>query len=403
MQLYSHQKEAIEKLRNGRILYGDVGSGKSLTALGYFFEKICGGQFSPFHVQKPTKLVIITTAKKRNDHEWDHDALHFHISRIRENSFCEFIVDSWNNIHKYTEVKDAFFIFDEQRLVGSGTWVKSFLHITKSNEWIILSATPGDTWLDYIPVFIANGFYRNRTEFKEKHVIYDPYSKFPKVKKYVLTDELIRNKRKVLVLMPFPRHTTRHIKKIRTIFDKERYDSIMTSRWNIFKDQPIRNVAELFYTMRKCVNSDESRLYAVRDLLKKHDRLIIFYNFDYELEILRTWKDDGFNVAEYNGHKHESIPEADHWVYLVQYLAGSEGWNCTSTDAMCFYSLTYSYKRYEQAQGRIDRLNTKYQDLYYYLLISNSGIDLAIYKSLANKRSFNEVEMYKNIPKIGQK
>lgn len=379
VQLYKHQKEAIKKLSNGKILWGDVGSGKTLTALAYYMEK-----------EAPRDIYVITTAKKRNSLDWEQEAVSFGIGTHRDATLAGVItVDSWNNIAKYSGVKDAFFIFDEQRLVGSGAWVKSFLRITRQNTWILLSATPGDTWMDYIPVFVANGFYKNRTQFLREHVIYSRFTKFPKVERYVNTGKLIKLRAQILVDMPFKRQTIRKNLTIIVDHNKHMLDRVIKDRWHVYEERPLRDVAEMFGVMRKVVNSDQTRLAAIQEILIDHPRLIIFYNFDYELEILRTLSDE-VPLAEWNGHKHQDIPPGDKWVYLVQYVAGSEGWNCVLTDTVVFYSLTYSYKNFHQAHGRIDRLNTRYTTLYYYTLKSLSVIDQAVAKSLANKKDFNE-------------
>lgn len=399
VELYPHQLEAVRKLKNGSVLKGGVGTGKSLTSIFYYYTKICGalpkingiGNFEP--MRTPTDLYVITTAKKRDQLDWEKEIAPFGLSKDPQASVggVKIVVDSWNNIQKYKDVTDAFFIFDEQRLVGTGAWVKSFIAISKANKWILLTATPGDTWLDYAPVFIANGFFKNITEFKRLHVVYNHYSKFPKVDRYIETGKLERLRRSIIVDMPYVRHTKRHITNHIVQYDKVLFDRAFKDRWHVYEDRPIKDIAELFLVMRKIVNSDYSRLAAVMDLLEKHPRLIIFYNFNYELELLRTLNDIyDIPIAEWNGHKHEDIPDGKSWIYLVQYTAGAEGWNCTSTDAMIFYSLNYSYKINEQAKGRIDRLNTKYIDLYYYILRSNSVIDNAITKSLASKKNFNE-------------
>jgi hypothetical protein len=380
VDLMPHQKDAIKNLANGKILWGGVGTGKSLTVLGYYMEK-----------EAPRDIYIITTAKKRDSLEWEGDAAKYGIGTRPGATLAGVLhIDSWNNISKYTNVEDAFFIFDEQRLVGSGAWVKSFQRIAKRNRWVLLSATPGDTWLDYVPVFVANGLYRNATQFKLEHVVYAPYSRYPKIIRFVRTDILEKWRNMLLVEMPYMMHTTRHVEKIVVKHDAQLFSKVVKDRWNPYEDAPIQDVAELFVVMRKVVNSDASRLQAVRSLMQKHDRLIVFYNFNYELDILRQLGGSGVSIAEWNGHKHETIPETDKWVYLVQYVAGAEGWNCTSTDAMCFYSLTYSYKNFMQAQGRIDRLNTPFTDLYYYVLMSTSAIDRAVHLSLSGKKMFNE-------------
>ena len=382
-KLYPHQEEAVKKLDNGKILWGGVGTGKSLVAAAYYMKN-----------EAPKDVIVITTAKKRDTLEWEREFAHYGIGKQRDATVAGVLtVDSWNNIGKYTHVHGAFFIFDEQRLVGSGQWTKAFIHLARSNRWILLSATPGDTWMDYIPVFIANGFYKNRAQFKRQHVIYNSFVKFPKVDRYVDVAKLVRLRNSLLVEMPFERRTTRQVQVVPVDYDREKFDRAVKKRWNPFTDAPIRDVAELFATMRKIVNSDSTRIAALKTLLDRHAKLVVFYNFDYELELLRSLSSLA-TVAEWNGHKHQSVPEGDSWIYLVQYSAGAEGWNCTTTDTMVFYSLTYSYKLWHQAHGRIDRLNTPFLVLYYYVLLSNSPMDFAVSQSLRQKKSFNErVEM----------
>lgn len=500
VDLYQHQRDAVNKLRNGNILWGGVGVGKSRAAMAYYMEN-----------EAPKDIYVITTAKKRDSLDWEGEAAAYGVGKTPDSTTQGILtVDSWNNLGKYEEINNAFFIFDEQRLVGAGAWVKSFIKIAKSNRWIMLSATPGDTWLDYIPVFIANGFYRNRSEFKREHVIYNRFSKFPKVERYVGVGRLTRQRNQILVHMPYVSHTLWEVHYVECEFDCELLEEVTKKRWHVYENRPLRDIAELFIVMRKVVNSDPSRLEAVRELMSIHPKLIVFYSFDYELELLRglietvpkvewsgpecltnestyqkerlkpgseieskqttknilkknskngsdtttsflmsekgsdSWQNQKLadttssnkssqdssittssvsvvsppsatslesqriisststitsgsinqriEIAEWNGHKHEKIPSGENWVYLVQYAAGAEGWNCVETDAMCFYSLTYSYKLFHQAHGRIDRLNTPFTKLKYYILFSNSNIDKAVLKSLKNKKSFNEAK-----------
>lgn len=398
VNLGSHQLEAIDKLKSGSILNGGVGSGKSRTAIAYYLLKECQGNvkingkgdFS--EMKKPKDLYIITTAKKRDSLEWEQECTPFMISTKPELSISgvKLVVDSWNNISKYKHITNAFFIFDEQRLIGSGTWVKSFIKISRSNKWILLSATPGDTWTDYIPVFIANKFYTNRTEFLRIHAVYSRYTKYPKIEKFIETGRLNKQRNDITVMMPFNKTTISNNIIINLPFDEDKMNMAYKKRWNIYKDKPISAAGELCYVMRRIVNSDPSRLFEVKLLIKKHPKLIIFYNFDYELNILKSLESiKNLYIAEWNGHKHDSVPKCKKWIYLVQYTAGAEGWNCIDTNAMIFYSQNYSYKIINQAAGRIDRMNTPFTNLYYYHLKSKSIIDIAISKSLKNKQNFN--------------
>ena len=395
IELYDYQIDAVKQMKNGCILCGGVGSGKSRTSLAYY-HILFGGQYSPFKkMTNPKDLYIITTAKKRDSLEWLDDMLIFGISDDSECSLygndLKVVIDSWNNIGKYADVKNSFFIFDEQRLVGKGAWVKSFLKIAKANEWILLSATPGDTWMDYVPVFIANGFYRNRTEFNMKHVKWNPYSKFPQVDRYFDTGRLIRLRNKILVNMEFERHTVSHHNDIYCDYNQIIYKDVMRNRYDPITHEPFQNASGLCQALRKIVNSDETRITKVMEIVDSCQKAIIFYNYDYELDILKSCDyGEGFEIAEWNGHKHQEVPIGDKWVYLVQYNAGNEGWNCIRTDTIIFYSNNYSYKVMVQAAGRIDRLNTPFTDLHYYHLKSRAGIDLAIDKALRQKKNFNE-------------
>ena len=401
--LYDYQIDAVKRMKNGCILNGGVGSGKSRTALAYYYLRnggdpasLCGDNYMPMD-DPPKDLYIITTARKRDTLEWDGDMAPFLLSTHTDvNLYCnKVVVDSWNNITKYKEVTGAFFIFDEDRVTGSGVWVKSFLKIAKSNEWIILSATPGDTWQDYIPVFLANGFYKNKSEFIREHIVYSRFSKFPKVDRYLNTGRLIRLRNNILIDMDFHRDTIPHHEDVYVSYDISAYKDICRNRWNPWEDKPIENAAEFCYSLRKLVNTDEARQVALLQIIEEHPKAIIFYNFDYELDILKKlYYGEDFEIAEWNGHKHQEVPKGEKWVYLVQYTAGNEGWNCVRTDTIIFYSQNYSYKVMTQAAGRIDRLNTPYKDLYYYHIKSRSGIDLAISKALKNKKKFNERKFY---------
>lgn len=393
--LYPHQGQAIDRMFNGCILNGGVGSGKSRTGLFYYFKEnggwIEGQEYTP--MKNPRDLYIITTAMKRDKLEWEDELSNYLMSTNPKANYYsnKIVVDSWNNIKKYVGVTNAFFIFDEDRVCGSGAWVKAFLKIVKSNKWIILSATAGDTWSDYIPVFIANGFYKNRSEFIREHVVYSRFSKFPKIDRYIGTGKLLKLRDRILIDMDFERPTTQHHEDVYCEYDIPKYKEAMRTRWDPYKNEPIQQASGLCYVLRRIVNEDESRQVAVCEIFEKHPKLIIFYNFDYELELLKgIHYGNKVKVAEWNGHAHQPIPDSKSWVYLVQYTAGAEGWNSIKTDTIVFFSQNYSYKVMQQASGRIDRLNTPFRDLYYYHLKSRASIDLAIGKALREKKQFNE-------------
>ena len=393
VKLFDYQVDALARMKNGCILNGGVGSGKSRTSLAYYYV-LNGGRVNTKDYVKminPCDLYIITTARKRDTHEWESELLNLYMSPDRSIYTNKIVIDSWNNIKKYTDIRNSFFIFDEQRVVGYGVWTKSFLQIAKNNRWVLLSATPGDTWMDYLPVFIANGFYKNKSDFIRQHVIFSSYTTFPKVDRYVHEGILIKHRRDILVNMDFTRKTTQIHQQVVVDYDVGLYNYITKTRWNPWTNKPIQNAGEYCLCLRRVVNSSEDRQRAVLNALEEHPCAIIFYTYDYELEILRKLMSDvHYSYTEWNGHKHEPLPSGDRWVYLVEYTAGCEGWNCVQTDTIIFYSQNYSYKVMIQASGRIDRLNTPFTNLYYYHFKSNSSIDKAITNALRRKKKFNE-------------
>lgn len=392
INFFDYQKKAINQLRIGSILRGGVGSGKSITSLGFYIKECGGSPFKDLPMTKPIDLYIITTPRKRDSLDWEKEAAQLMISKDPKLNIkgTLFIVDSWNNIGKYKDIKNAFFIFDEQKVIGSGSWVKSFIRITKQNKWILLTATPGDTWSDYIPIFVANGFYENRTQFISEHVVYNTFTNYPKIDRYVNEQKLEKLKQNILVEMEYEKKTVEHITRWVLPYDTEKFNSIYVNRWNPFKNSPVKTAAEACYLMRQVVNSDPSRIESILQLLEKHKKLIVFYNFDPELELLRTLKSKlEIPIHEYNGHIHEPIPEGNSWIYIVQYNSASEAWNCIETNAVILYSRNYSYKQTIQAMGRIDRQNTPFLNLYYYFFTSDSPIDKGIELSFNKKKNFN--------------
>ncbi len=410
VKLNKYQLEAIDKLKNGSILCGGVGSGKSRTALGYYLFKVCQGDVEVLNyeelpwdnigihkcikkMKKPRDLYIITTAKKRDSKEWEQECSNYLLFKDPENSLSNInvIVDSWNNIKKYRKVCEAFFIFDEQRVVGSGAWVKAFLDISRKNQWILLTATPGDQWSDYIPVFIANGFFKNKREFTTQHCVYSPYTKYPKIERYVGERRLEELSSKILVTLKDRRITIRHDEYVEVEYDRMLYRTIMKDRWDPYDDCPIEEIGKLLYLIRKVCYSDPSRIEALDKIVKDKKCCVVFYNFTYELNILREYAEsNNIKYKEWNGEKHQELPKGESWLYFVQYTAGCEGWNCITTDTMVLFSQNYSYRVLEQARGRIDRINTPFKDLYYYHFRSNAPIDIAIWRKLKDKKNFNE-------------
>ena len=202
-------------------------------------------------------------------------------------------------------------------------------------------------------------------------------------------------KKEILVNMDDDKATKQWHIDLTCSYDPVLYNAYADSRWNFEEDMPIMNASKLVYMLRKVCNSDPSRLEKLYEICQSHPKLIIFYQFDYERDLITCMLSfKGIPYAEYNGHIHQPIPTGDRWAYVV-HLSSSEGWNCIETDTVVFYSLSYSYRAYVQACGRTDRRTTPFQDLYYYRLKSASKIDKAIMDAHRRKKKFNEANWVK--------
>ena len=200
----------------------------------------------------------------------------------------------------------------------------------------------------------------------------------------------MRNRRQILVPMVYKKVTERKRQLIYSEYNTDNYHKIMKERWNIFEDKPIENASELLQIIRKTVATDPDRKLNAKIMMDAHDRLIIFYNYNYERDVLIEIAEElGKEYFEWNGHAHEDIPDQEQWLYFVQYTAGAEGWNCISTNVIMFYSVNYSFRYMEQAEGRIDRINTPYNVLEYYYLTSHSQIEKDILSTVNRKKNFN--------------
>lgn len=402
IDLYPRQQKALAKLRSGSILCGGVGSGKSRTALAYYFLN-----------EKGKDLYIITTAKKRDSLEWEEEFTRAGVLYSCDVSGGPLFVDgssvyidSWNNIQKYKDICDCFFIFDEQRVVGSGAWSKTFIKIARRNSWLLLTATPGDNWSDYIPVFVANGFYKNRSEFLARHAVFARYAKYPKIDRWVDTKRLVALRRRILVTMEYTKPAEHKVRVINCNYSVKAYKDILRDRFDYEKNEPISSQGRFCYLLRICGNNLD-KLAKVSNILKEYGPAIIFYNYDQEYyDLCSSLSAQGYTVRCYNGHQHDPTPSGEFspnskWAYLVQYNAGAEGWNCIATPNMIFYSLNYSYKMMLQASGRIDRCNTPFRELNYFVLTNDSPIEYRIRDCLKRKEKFNEnaykEELYEEI------
>lgn len=300
----------------------------------------------------------------------------------------ELEVVSWNKIQDYVD-EDAFFIFDEQRLVGKGAWVKAFWKIAANQPWILLTATPADVWVDLMPVFVANGFFENQTEFNTRHVIWARFVKYPKIDGYYDEHILAQMRDAIYVEMPHPVNAEKFEHHYDVGYNRDEEIVLHRDRWNFYEDQPIGDAAELMRLLRINTNLYPGRLEKLKELIAEHKKVIVFYNLNPELEALRVLHTElDIPVAEWNGHVHQPVPQGESWVYLVQYQAGSEGWNCVTTNHVVSYSYPYSYRNFAQSFGRIDRMNTPFGELHHHVLESRSIFDTGIKKAIRRKKNF---------------
>lgn len=147
------------------------------------------------------------------------------------------------------------------------------------------------------------------------------------------------------------------------------------------------------YSRQLCGMYNEERYSMIKELLEStNDRMVIFYNFNAELEQLKVICEElDKPISQVNGSVKDldNFENIDNTVLLVQYQAGAMGLNLQKANKIIYFSLTESSDLFEQSKKRIHRIGTT-QPCFYYILMCENSVEEDIYKSLLLKQDYND-------------
>ncbi len=168
------------------------------------------------------------------------------------------------------------------------------------------------------------------------------------------------------------------------------YGTDVTPRVELVGDN---SLTKTLYARQLCGQYNREKLEAFRDLLEStEDRLIVFYNFNEELDRLtKICKSLGRAVSHVNGSgksvdAYENMPDS---VMFVQYQAGAMGGNYQKANRVVYFTPPLSSELFEQSKKRTHRIGQERTCFYYYLTCTNS-IEEKIYETLAMRRDYTD-------------
>ena len=150
-------------------------------------------------------------------------------------------------------------------------------------------------------------------------------------------------------------------------------------------------LTKMLYERQLCGQYNQNKMAALRDLLEStNDRIIIFYNFTKEYELIKNLCETlDKPVSVVNGSKKDLKNYNNHSdsVTLIQYQAGAHGLNLQKANKILYFTLPLSSEMFEQSKKRIHRIGQNKTCFYYYLIVEKS-IEEKIWRTLKMRRDY---------------
>ena len=152
-------------------------------------------------------------------------------------------------------------------------------------------------------------------------------------------------------------------------------------------------LTQMLYERQLCGQYSQDKLQAFQDLAEStQDRLVVFYNFNEELYALKAIAEELERpVSEVNGHRKDmtAFEEQSNSITLIQYQAGSMGLNLQKANKIVYFTLPLMSELFEQSKKRIHRIGQNQPCFYYTLTVKNS-IDENIKKVLEMRKDYTD-------------
>lgn len=378
INLYSYQEEYFKHVKPNYIYDMDTGTGKTIMGLHHH---------QTYFKDKP--LLIVAPASKINEGGWQR-TIDEHYPNI------EYDTCTYNMLgKKWSQYKDWFVIFDEcHRLKNScGVWGKAGYNLTKiSAGFILLSATAiPNGWEDSINYFKMFGLAKNKTQFIRNEAITTMDYGYMEILGW-------KNENKLKNMW---KSISRHLSKDEAtdlpplVFENVYFKASATYKTikkdRIYNDVLYDNQMKLRHGLRLNTNL-KNKIEYIKDFVDStNDNIIIFYNYDEELKLLKENIDKKTYLC--NGSI-KDYPKKSEWdsikntVTLANYKSGSEAVEFTYANIIVYFSPTESYTEYYQSYGRCYR-NGQTKKVTAYKFITDNTIEADIYKALDSKQDFN--------------
>lgn len=410
IKLYEHQKEAlkISTHQDHVAYYHDMGLGKTFTGAEKMNE--LGAEIN----------LVICQKSKVND--WiDHFIDYYSNQYMIYNLTNKKELDLFNQFEGYKigvinydlvwrrkellKLEDFTLMLDESSLIQNEQAKRSkFIMKFKPKNVILLSGTPTggkyerlwsqlhllgwniskemyyNHYVDYewddsegFPRMVIHG-YKNEERLKRKMRQYGCY--------FLKTDEVFD--------LPKQIHQTIKvdtIKEYRTFREKS---IVKVENVELVGDTTL---TKMLYERQLCGQYNEDKLAAFSDLLEStSDRLIVFYNFNAELDALKHISDILGRVSSIVNGKYKDLYAYDQKndsVTFLQYQAGAMGLNLQKANKIVYFTPPLSSELFEQSKKRIHRIGQN-KPCFYYYLICKSSVEEKIYRTLKMRKDYTE-------------
>lgn len=456
MQLFEHQKDALEQTKglNRVAYYLDMGLGKTFV-----------GAEKSISFDEPVILVVCQKSKVQDwiDHFrinylWIDDVLDLTNKKIMELFIgmvkatngctlcppkykCVAVINyelAWRR-KQLLQLQDFTLMLDESSLIqNQGAKQSKFILQLHPDNVILLSGTPTagkyeNLWSQIhllgwnISEDVYNRQYVNWTKIDMggfTHKIVDkenPYKNVDRLKSklrehgavFMKTEECFDLPEQTFIKQTVPTSKeywkfmkdciitidTLNLKEFHD--DSDFYGTDVTPRIELVGDTTL---TKRLYARQLCGQYSEFKLQTFKELVQStQDRLIVFYNFNAELELLkRIAASLDRPISEVNGQTKDltAYEQEDNSITFIQYQAGAMGLNLQKANKIIYFTLTDKSELFEQSKKRIHRIGQE-QPCFYYILMCKGSVEEVILQTLEMRKDFtdelfNEYERMEN-------
>lgn len=402
---------------------------KDLNRVAYYYDMGLGKTFIGSEKAVSLHKNILVVCQKSKVDDWvEHftknydvnvfDLTSKHCKRevievIMRNNYQSVFIINYDLIWRRPELAnltDFTLMLDESSLIQNDTSKRSkfIIRKLKPTNVILLSGTPvGGKYEKLISQIHLLGWNISKDLFQRHYCIYDYTTDgFPVIVGYKNVERLKRKLREYgcffkttneVLDLPEQRFVNKVVKETK-LYRSFMKDSIVEVDGKELVGDTTLN--KMLYARQLSSAYNPGKIEALKDLIEStEDRLVIFYNFDIELEAIKSVIPDNRPISYINGKiKDKTAYENEtNSITLCQYQSASMGHNLQLCNKLIYFSPPLSSELYEQSKKRIHRIGQDSNCIYYKLI---SGIEWNIYHTLDMRKDYTD-ELFKEVEDYG--